>query len=87
MRQIRSVIGATVINPTLLTAAKRLQYECYIRREEINTSILTLSKEGVPLKQIARRTGHSRQLVRQVVRGFRTDVFNVRESSLESYLP
>ena len=87
MRQIRNVIGATIINPALLTAAEHLQYEGYLRREETNASILALSKEGVPLKQIARRTGHSRQLVRQVVRGFRTDVFNVRESSLESYLP
>jgi transposase len=87
MRQIRSVIGATVINPALLTAAERLQYNGFLRREETNASILTLSKDGVPLKQIAKRTGHSRQLVRQVVRGLRTDVFRVRESSLEMHLP
>ena len=87
MRQIRSVIGAAIINPALLTSAERLQYEGYLKREETNASILALSKEGVPLKQIARSTGYSRQLVRQVVRGLRTDVFRVRESSLESYLP
>jgi transposase len=87
MRQIRSVIGATVINPALLTSAERLQYEGFLRREETNASILALSKDGVPLKQIAKRTGHSRQLVRQVVRGLRTDVFRVRESSLEMHLP
>lgn len=40
----------------------------------------------MPLKQIAKRTGHSRQLVRQVVRGLRTDVFRIRESSLELHL-
>jgi transposase len=87
MRQIRSVIGATVINPALLTAAERLQYAGFLRREETNASILALSNEGVSLKQIARRTGHSRQLIRQVVRGLRTDIFRVRESSLEMHLP
>ena len=29
MRQIRSVIGATTIDPELLTAAERIQYEGY----------------------------------------------------------
>ena len=87
MRQIRSVIGTTIINPALLTSAGRLQYDGFLRREETNASILSLSKDGVPLKQIAKRTGHSRQLVRQVVRGPRTDVFRVRESSLEMHLP
>jgi hypothetical protein len=41
MRQIRNAIGATTINPKLLTAAERLQYEGYLRREETNTGILT----------------------------------------------
>jgi transposase len=76
-----------MINPELLTAAERLQYDGFVRREEANASILALSKEGVPLKQIAKRTGYSRQLVRQVVRGLRTDVFRTRESSLEVHLP
>jgi len=34
-----------------------------------------------------RRTGHSRKLVRQVIRGERTDVFRIRQSSLEAHLP
>jgi hypothetical protein len=33
MRQVRSVIGATTIDPDLLTAAERIQYEGYLRRE------------------------------------------------------
>ena len=41
----------------------------------------------MPLKQIAKRTGHSRGLVRQVIRGEHTDVFRTRESSLEAHLP
>ncbi|SEE99865.1 Transposase [Rhizobiales bacterium GAS188] len=87
MRPIRSAIGAATINPALLTCAERLQYEGYLRREEANAAILALAKEGAPIKQIVRRTGHSRKVVRQVVRGERTDVFRVRMSSLDAYLP
>jgi transposase len=87
MRQIRNVIGATKIDPELLTAAERLQYEGYLRREEINAAILALSKSGMAIKQIVRQTGHSRGLVRQVVRGERNDVFRTRQSSLDMHLP
>src|SRR5215207_4952091 len=87
MRQIRSAIGATTINPKLLSAAERLQYEGYLRREETNATILALSKGGTPIKQIVRQTGHSRKLVRQVIRGERTDVFRLRQSSLDAHLP
>ena len=87
MRPIRAVIGATVINPELLTAAERLQYHGYLRREEANAAILALAKRGTPIKQIVKRTGHSRKLVRQVIRGERTDVFRSRQSSLDAHLP
>src|SRR5215216_225514 len=68
MRQIRAAIRATTINPDLLTAAEHIQYEGYLRREETNAAILALAKEGLPIKEIVRRVGHSRKLVRQVVR-------------------
>jgi transposase len=87
MRQIRTVIGATTIDPKLLTAVERLQYEGYLRREETNAAILALSKNGIPIKQIVRQTGHSRKLVRQVIRGERNDVFRTRQSSLDLHLP
>lgn len=87
MRQIRRVLGAATINSELLTAAERLQYEGYLRREELNTVLLGLAKEGTSIKEIVRRTGLSRGLVRKVLRGQRSDVFRVRESSLEPYLP
>ena len=86
MRQIRTAIGATVINPGVLTAAERIQYEGYIRREEANAAILGLAKDGIAIKEIVRRTGYSRGLVRNVLRGGRSDVFRSRESSLEPYL-
>ena len=87
MRPIRSAIGATVIDPSLLTAAERLQYEGYLRREDTNAAILALAKEGVPVRQIVKRTGSSRKLVRHVIRGERTDVFRTRQSSLDAHLP
>ncbi|WP_158801466.1 ISL3 family transposase [Acidisoma sp. L85] len=87
MRQIRSVVGAATINPKLLTAAERIQYEGYLRREEDNAAILRLAKDGIAIKEIVRRTGYSRCLVRRILRGQRSDIFRVRESSLELYLP
>jgi transposase len=87
MRQIRAAIGTTTINPDLLTAAERIQYEGYLRREKANAVILGLARRGMPIKEIVRRTGHSRGLVRKVLRGQRTDIFRSRESSLDLYLP
>jgi hypothetical protein len=73
LRQIRTAIGTTAINPELPTCAERIQYEGYLRREEANAAILDLVKQGLPIKQIVQRTGHSRGLVRQVVRGQRNE--------------
>jgi transposase len=87
MRQIRTVFGATTIDLKLLTAAERLQYEGYLRREETNAAILALSRSGIPIKQIVRQTGYSRKLVRQIIRGERNDVFRTRQSSLDLHLP
>jgi AraC-like DNA-binding protein len=62
----------------LLTCAEKLQYEGYLPREETNTAILALAKDGVPIKQILRRLGCSRKLFRQVIRGETGDVFRTR---------
>jgi transposase len=86
MRVIRTAIGATTINPKLLTCAERLQYEGYLRRKQTNAAIMALVRDAVPLKEIVRRTGHSRKLVRQVSRGESTDVFRTRQSTLDAHL-
>lgn len=52
-----------------------------------NEAIRELSKKGIANRQIVRQTGHSRKLVRDVLRGQRLDVFRTRPSSLESWLP
>jgi len=87
MKAIRTAVGATTICPELLTSAERLQYEGYLRREETNAAVMAMATKGVPIKQIVRQTGHSRKMVRTIIRGERTDVFRVRESSLEPHLP
>ncbi len=86
MRAIRTAIGAATINPALLTCAERLQYDSYLRREDVNSTITKLLRWR-SIKEIVRQTGYSSGTVRQIVRGHRTDVFRVRQSSLEAYLP
>lgn len=87
MRPIRTAIGAATIDPALLTTAEWLQYEGYLRREETNASILAMASDGASIKDIRRKTGYSRKLIRAVLRGQRTDIFRTRQSSLEPWLP
>lgn len=87
MGAIRTAIGTNPVDPTLLTCAERVQYEGYLRREAASAAICELARDGVPLRQIVKRTGHSRKLVRDVVRGLTGDVFRPRTSSLEAHLP
>ncbi len=87
MRQVREVVGAATIDPALLTAAERIQYEGYLRRQETDAGIRALAEAGVPIRRICQRLGHSRRVVRAVLRGERMDIFRVRQSSLEAYLP
>ena len=66
MNRIRTAIGATTINPELLTCAEKLRYQGYLRRQDSHAVITALVRDGVSLKEIVRRTGHSRNLVRQI---------------------
>jgi transposase len=50
MRQIRSAIAAATINPPLLTAAERIEYEGYLHRDETNAAILGLAKRQSSLE-------------------------------------
>lgn len=56
VRKSMRQIGAATINPELLTAAERLQYGGYLRREQENTVILRLAQERVPIKEIVPAT-------------------------------
>jgi transposase len=87
MRQVRAALGAATVDPRLLTAAEKLQYDGYLRREDVNAAIMALHKAAKPIKEIVRCTGHSRGTVRRVLRGQRAEVFRTRESSLDAHLP
>jgi len=86
MPAIRKAIGSTRLDPTLLTAAERLQYEGFRRRQQTNEMVRHMARDGASIKQIVRQTGLSRRLVRQILRGEREDVFRIRESSLTPWL-
>ena len=86
MRPVRAALGSTVIDSALLTHAERLQHEGYLRREEAYGIIRALAQAGTPIKEIVRRTGRSRKLVREIVRGGGGDIFRCRSNSLEPHL-
>lgn len=75
-----------VIDPTLLTCAERIQYDGYLRRQESHETIKHLANAGLSIKDIARRTGRSRKLVRSVLRGEGGDIFHCRTNTLQPYL-
>ncbi len=79
---IRRALGACTVSPDLLSAAERLQYEGYVRRREENDVIRAMASAGAGIKEIARRTGRSRKLVRAVLRNAEDEVFRSRASSL-----
>ncbi|MGX5851134.1 hypothetical protein ACWGTO_29145 [Mesorhizobium sp. PL10] len=87
MRQFRKAVGSAIINPKLLTYAERLQYDGYLRRQQTNETILDCRNRAIPIKQIVKRTGYSRKLVRSVLRGQPSYVFRVRQSSLRNGFP
>ena len=86
MRTIRQVLGSTIVTPDLLSCAERLQYEGFIRRQENNQVIKELASAGTSIKEITRRTGRSRKLVRSVLRGGDGDMFRCRTSTLDAHL-
>src|SRR5216683_5087258 len=86
MRSIRQALGSTVIDPALLTHAERLQHDGYLRRQEAYGTIRSLAQVGTPIREIVRRTGRSRKLVREIVRGGGGDVFRCLANTLEPHL-
>lgn len=86
MRSIRKAFGTGRVDPALLTSAELRQYDGWVRRGEENAAILTLAKAGVSIKEIARRMSRSRLIIRQIVRGGRTDIFRSRTNSLGPFL-
>jgi transposase len=86
MPDIRKAIGSQPIDPALLTAAERSQYEGWRQRAAADATVLQLHKAGVPIKEIVRCTGRARKVVRDIVRGSRAEPFRPRASLLEPHL-
>ncbi|RAH95920.1 ISL3 family transposase [Acuticoccus sediminis] len=86
MREVRRALAQGPVDPATLTAAERLQHEGWQRRADADAVVLMPHEQGVAIKEIARRTGRSRKLVRDVVRGGRAEPFRPRASSLEPWL-
>ena len=86
MRDVRRALGHGPVDAATLTAAERLQHEGWQRRADADAAVLTLHGQGVAIKEIARRTGRSRKLVRDVLRGGRAEPFRPRASLLEPWL-
>lgn len=49
---IRAAIGATKVDPDLLTCAEKLQFEGHLRRKETNAVIMRLAGEGAPSRMV-----------------------------------
>jgi transposase len=86
MPAIRQALRSAEIDPTALTCAERIQHDDYLRREESNRTLRDMARAGASIKEITRRTGRSRKLVRSVLRGEDGDVFRCRSNTLEPHL-
>lgn len=86
MRDLRRAFGQETLDLAMLTAAERIQFDGWRRRAAEAEAIRALHAEGLGLKEIARRTGRSRKLVRDVVRGGAAEPFRPRASSLDPWL-
>ena len=86
MGAIRTAMGGGPVDPALLTAAQRRQHTGWLRREGENAAILGMAKAGTTIKDIVRKTGRSRGLVRKILRGARGDIFRTRTNSLEPFI-
>jgi transposase len=87
MRRICTALGTATIDPGVLTSVERRQHEGFLRRAATDAAIRRMVDAGTPIKEIVRRTGHSRKLVHAIVRGARTEMFRTRMTTLDAFLP
>lgn len=79
-------MGAGRVDPDVMTAVERNQYEGWRLRSAANSVIKDMVTAGVPIKEIMRRTGRSRKCVRAIARGDRGEMFRPRLSTLDAHL-
>ncbi len=71
MRHLRRAITSGDVDPDVLTAAEKLQWIGWQRRDEVNGMVRGLHGQGRSIKAIVRTTGVSRQTVRRILAGTR----------------
>ncbi len=85
MGDLRRAIAGSDIDPDALSAAEKLQWAGWGRRDEVNGTVRSLHGQGYSIKGIVRTTGVSRQTVRRILAGTRDDVFRSRETTLDRW--
>ena len=80
----RAIVGGD-IDPAALSAAEKLQWDGWQRRDEVNETVRAMRGKGCSIKGIVRTTGVSRQTVRRILAGTRDDVFRSRETTLDRW--
>ncbi len=86
MPSIRQVLASVAIDPALLTSAKRIQHDGFLRRREGNKIVNDMAKADASIRGIIRRTGRCRRLIRGVLRGEDGNVFRNRSNTLDDRL-
>jgi hypothetical protein len=71
LRTVKASIGSWFSRVAVGTTIQEGKSACCTWHEETNTAILSLCQQGIAIKQIARRTGYSRGLIRKILRGQR----------------
>ena len=85
MGHLRRAVTNGDIDPDALSAAEKLQWTGWQRRDEMNGMVRNLHGQGHSIKGIVRTTGVSRQTVRRILAGTRDDVFRSRETTLDRW--
>ena len=85
MGDLRRSIAGGDVDPDALSAAEKLQWAGWQRRDEVNGTVRNLRGQGRSIKGIVRTTGVSRQTVRRILAGTRDDVFRSRETTLDRW--
>jgi len=85
MGDLRRAISGGDVDPDALSAAEKLQWAGWQRRDEVNVTVRNLRGQGRSIKGIVGTTGVSRQTVRRILAGTRDDVFRSRETTLDRW--
>ena len=85
MGHLRRAVTGGNLDPDTLSAAEKMQWAGWKRREEVNGTVRDIHGAGGSIKGIVRTTGLSRKTVRRIPAGTRDDIFRSRETTLDRW--